>query len=96
MRSIDSLRNRDIIINISIFLTKITATQNEVALSYHRVRGLYFLAVVFEATVYHCVRDYIYRRRSYQCVYKTHDKIYNYTGTAIVPTQVDKNARQMS
>ena len=32
-------------------LTKITAAQNEVALTYHRVRGLYFLAVIFGATV---------------------------------------------
>ena len=31
-------------------LTKITAAQNEVALSYHSVRGLYFLAAVFAAT----------------------------------------------
>ena len=31
----------------SILLTKTTAAQNEVALSYHSVRGLYFLAVVF-------------------------------------------------
>ena len=34
-----------------ILLTKTTAAQNEVALSYHRVRGLYFLAVVFVATI---------------------------------------------
>ena len=34
-----------------IRLTKTTAAQNEVALSCHRVRGLYFLAVVFEATI---------------------------------------------
>ena len=27
--------------------TKTTATKNEVVLSYHRVRGLYFLAVFF-------------------------------------------------
>ena len=32
---------------ISILLTKITAAQNEVALSYHRVRGHYILAVAF-------------------------------------------------
>ena len=30
---------------------KKTATQNEVALSYHRVRGQYSQAVVFEATI---------------------------------------------
>ena len=35
-----------------ILLTKITAAQNEGALSYHRVRGLYFMAVVFAATIY--------------------------------------------
>ena len=33
------------------FLTKITAAQNEAAFSYHSVRRLYFLAVVFTATV---------------------------------------------
>ena len=32
--------------NYIILLTKTTAAQNEVALSYHKVRGLYFLAVV--------------------------------------------------
>ena len=31
--------------------TKTTATQNEVALSYHSVRGLYFLAVIFAAII---------------------------------------------
>ena len=33
--------------NIGILLTKTTAAQNGVALSYRKVRGLYFLAVVF-------------------------------------------------
>ena len=31
--------------------TKTTATRNGIVLSYHRVRGLYFLAVVFAATI---------------------------------------------
>ena len=35
----------------AILLTKTTAAPNEVALSYHRVRGLYFLAVVFAMTI---------------------------------------------
>ena len=35
----------------TILLTKTTAAQNEVALSYRSVRGLYFLAVVFAATI---------------------------------------------
>ena len=35
----------------TILLTKTTAAQNEDALSYHRVRGLYFQAVVFVATI---------------------------------------------
>ena len=34
-------------------LTKTTAAQNEVALSYQRVRGLYFLAFVFAAIIVH-------------------------------------------
>ena len=36
---------------ITILLTKTTAARNEDALTYLRVRGLYFLAVVFAATV---------------------------------------------
>ena len=35
----------------NILLTKITAPQNEAALSYHEVRGQYFLTVVFVATI---------------------------------------------
>ena len=31
--------------------TKITAVKNEVTLSYHRVFGLYFLAVIFAAII---------------------------------------------
>ena len=34
-----------------ILPTKITTAQNGVAHSYHRVRGLYFLAVIFAATI---------------------------------------------
>ena len=34
-----------------ILLTKTTAALNEVALSYHEVRRLYFLAVVFVVTI---------------------------------------------
>ena len=34
-----------------ILLTKTSAARNRVALSYHSVRGLYFLAVVFAATI---------------------------------------------
>ena len=36
----------------TILLTKTTAAQNEDGLSYHRVHGLYFLAVVFAAIIY--------------------------------------------
>ena len=36
--------------NVRILLTKITAAQNEAALSYHNVRGQYFVAVIFVAT----------------------------------------------
>ena len=34
-----------------ILLTEITAVQNEIALSYHKVQGLYFLEVIFAATI---------------------------------------------
>ena len=36
----------------TILLIKATVTQNEVAHSYYRVRGLYLLAAVFAATIY--------------------------------------------
>ena len=36
---------------VHIHLTKITAAQNGVALSYHRAHGLNFLAVVFAAAI---------------------------------------------
>ena len=36
---------------ITILPTKTTAAQSEDALSYHRVRGLYFLAVVFVRSI---------------------------------------------
>ena len=35
----------------TILLTKITAVKSDVALSYHRVCGLYFVAVIFERTI---------------------------------------------
>ena len=41
----------EIIVEKCIPLTKITVAQNKVALSYHRVRGLYFLAVIFASTI---------------------------------------------
>ena len=44
----------------TIPLTKTTAAQNEVAISYHRVRGLYFLAVVFVATIIILKSDGVY------------------------------------
>ena len=39
------------IININILLTETPVAQTEDALSYYRVRGVYFLAVVFVATI---------------------------------------------
>ena len=39
------------VLKATIVLTKTTAAQNEVALSYRRVRGLYFLAVVFMRSI---------------------------------------------
>ena len=38
-------------LNKTILLIKITATSNEIALSYHKERGLYFLAVIFVETI---------------------------------------------
>ena len=40
-----------VLYNIHIPLTQTIAAQNEVALSYHRVRGQYFMAVVFATTI---------------------------------------------
>ena len=42
-----------------ILVTKITAAQNEVAVSYYRVRELYFLAVVFAAAIIVCVTFHV-------------------------------------
>ena len=39
----------------NMLLTKTTAARNGVALSYHKVRGLNFVAVVFAAAIYHYV-----------------------------------------
>ena len=36
---------------VNIDLTKTTAVQNEVALNYHNMCGLYFLAVVFVTNI---------------------------------------------
>ena len=36
---------------LNTLLTKTTASQNAVALNYHKVRGLYFVAVIFAATI---------------------------------------------
>ena len=44
-----------------IILTEITTPQNEDVLSYHRVRGLYVLAVIFAATIYYVCRNTIYK-----------------------------------
>ena len=35
----------------AILLTKITVAQNEVAINYHAVRGLFILAFIFAATI---------------------------------------------
>ena len=40
-----------LLLYITILLTKITAALNEAALSYHRLRGLYFLAIIVVATI---------------------------------------------
>ena len=37
---------------ITIILTKTTVAQIEVVPSYHRVRGLHFLAVIYAETIY--------------------------------------------
>ena len=38
-------------LELSILLTKTTAAENEAALSYDRLPGLYFLAVVFVRSI---------------------------------------------
>ena len=42
-------------VHFAILLTKTTAVQNEDALSYIRVRGLFFLAVVFVSSIIPCI-----------------------------------------
>ena len=54
--------DQSIVSKLPILLTKTTAAQNEVALSYGIVLGLYFLAVVFAGTIVECLDDiYIFR-----------------------------------
>ena len=54
----------------TILLTKTTAAQNEVALCYHSVRGLYFLAVISAAAIYNIY--IIYRDRRVAGKYQIH------------------------
>ena len=62
------------VVNISTILLVITtAAQNVDALSYHRLRGLYFLAVVFVTTILiqgilRCLQVYCTTRKIYQKV----------------------------
>ena len=51
----------------SIRLTKTTAAWNEVALSYYRLRGLYFVAVIFAATMCILYRSYELFCYCYNC-----------------------------
>ena len=59
-------------IQVSILDTKITAAQNEAALSYHRVRRLQFLAVIFaviKVTLNIIATIYPYQYSRYQYLY---------------------------
>ena len=60
-------------LNFSILLTKTTAAQTEDALSYYRVRGLYFLAIVFVTTI---VTVYLYSVNIYNYIVKNFDSKY--------------------
>ena len=51
----------------TILLTKTTAAQNEVALSYHKVRGLYFLAVVFVRSIYEVINMEFDSKSQHMC-----------------------------
>ena len=44
---------------VTIHLTKTTAAQNDVALSYGSLRGLYFLAVIFVRSIVTMKYEYI-------------------------------------
>ena len=45
-------------------LTKTTAAQNEDALTYYRVHGLYFMAVVFEKSIISLKMNVLYNFRT--------------------------------
>ena len=51
----------------TILLTKTTAAQNEVALSYHKVRGLYFLVVVSVRSIYEVSNMKFDSKSQYMC-----------------------------
>ena len=40
-----------------ILLTKVTATQIEVTISHYKVRGLYFTAVIFAASIVYTIQS---------------------------------------
>ena len=46
------MRGKLHIISVPKLLIKATAARNDVTLIYHKVRGLYFLADIFAATIY--------------------------------------------
>ena len=53
-----------------ILLPKTTVAQNEVALSYRRVSGLYYLAVIYAATISLC--DVLQDKRTVDKLKNTH------------------------
>ena len=52
----------------TMLLTKTTAAQSEGALSYDSMRGLYFLAVVFAATITSMTFNWSTRRAQSDCI----------------------------
>ena len=46
-----------------ILLTKVTATQIEVAISHYKVRGLYFTAVIFAASIVYTIHYTVVRHK---------------------------------
>ena len=60
--------------SIRKLLTKINAAQNEVALSHHIVRGLYFLVVIFAANI---IRLYQMSKRRMCIIHSTMLLMYN-------------------
>ena len=91
--TISNIQDTHISVSRCTLLTKITVARKEVALSYHRVRGLYFLAVIFAETIN---INRIWKKNTIADYNRSQKKEKNGCILNVLPAKVDKNARRIS